>query len=306
MQHHPAANVVHTAQLGKLGKPDYLSALSRELASKTFVEGNALSSADLQLLPGALGAAAAAAPLDDNARLKVAHALRWLDHVQHHPAVAVAAAGVAAVAVSLAVPDRAAAARAAGQGGGCKQQGKKKKEKKATAPVVVSPYAGIAELDIRVGLIVSAEAHPDAEKLYVEQIDVGEDAPRTVCSGLRPFMEVETLVNKRCLVLCNTKPTPMRGVTSTAMVLAAGNDEHTIVELLTPPEGAPPGTRIGFKGVTMAPASGSKMAKKKLFVKAQPDLKTDASGVAHFKDLAFTCEGHAGGCTSSLKSAGIS
>ena len=84
MQHHPAANVVHTAQLGKLGKPDYLSALSRELASKTFVEGNALSSADLQLLPGALGAAAAAAPLDDNARLKVAHALRWLDQIHHN------------------------------------------------------------------------------------------------------------------------------------------------------------------------------------------------------------------------------
>lgn len=42
----------------------------------------------------------------------------------------------------------------------------------------------ITRLDIRVGLIKKAEKHPDADSLYVEQIDVGEEETRTVVSGL--------------------------------------------------------------------------------------------------------------------------
>jgi tRNA-binding EMAP/Myf-like protein len=42
----------------------------------------------------------------------------------------------------------------------------------------------VTRLDIRVGKIVSCEKHPDADALYLEQIDVGESAPRTVISGL--------------------------------------------------------------------------------------------------------------------------
>ena len=38
----------------------------------------------------------------------------------------------------------------------------------------------ITRFDLRVGKIVSVEKHPDADSLYVEQIDVGEDKPRTV------------------------------------------------------------------------------------------------------------------------------
>ena len=38
-------------------------------------------------------------------------------------------------------------------------------------------------LDMRVGLIRSAKRHPDADSLYVEEVDVGEDKPRTVISG---------------------------------------------------------------------------------------------------------------------------
>ncbi len=41
----------------------------------------------------------------------------------------------------------------------------------------------IPRLDMRVGLIRSAKRHPDADSLYVEEVDVGEDKPRTVISG---------------------------------------------------------------------------------------------------------------------------
>ena len=41
---------------------------------------------------------------------------------------------------------------------------------------------------MRVGLIRSAKRHPDADSLYVEEVDVGEDKPRTVISGLVKFI----------------------------------------------------------------------------------------------------------------------
>jgi tRNA-binding EMAP/Myf-like protein len=44
-----------------------------------------------------------------------------------------------------------------------------------------------------VGLIKKAEKHPDADSLYVEEIDVGEEAPRTVVSGLVKFIPLEEM-----------------------------------------------------------------------------------------------------------------
>lgn len=69
-----------------------------------------------------------------------------------------------------------AAAAAGGKGGsGSKGGGKKEPE----GPVDVS------RLDLRVGLIRKAWKHPDADSLYVEEIDLGEEGgPRTVVSGL--------------------------------------------------------------------------------------------------------------------------
>ena len=40
-------------------------------------------------------------------------------------------------------------------------------------------------VELRVGKVLSAAPHPDADALYVEEIDVGDaDGPRTVVSGL--------------------------------------------------------------------------------------------------------------------------
>jgi len=41
------------------------------------------------------------------------------------------------------------------------------------------------KLDLRVGKILEAELHPDADKLYVIKVDIGEETPRTIVSGLR-------------------------------------------------------------------------------------------------------------------------
>jgi tRNA-binding EMAP/Myf-like protein len=51
----------------------------------------------------------------------------------------------------------------------------------------------VSKLDIRVGLITEAKKHPDADSLYVEEIDVGESTTRTVVSGLVKYIPLEEM-----------------------------------------------------------------------------------------------------------------
>jgi methionyl-tRNA synthetase len=53
------------------------------------------------------------------------------------------------------------------------------------------------KLDLRVGKILEAELHPDADKLYVIKVDIGEETPRTIVSGLRDHYELEALIGKK-------------------------------------------------------------------------------------------------------------
>lgn len=103
-----------------------------------------------------------------------------------------------------------------------------------------------SRLDLRVGKIVDVQKHPDADTLYVEQIDCGEESgPRTVVSGLVKHVPIEAMQNRLVVVLCNLKPAKMRGVLSEAMVMCASSPEK--VEILLPPEGAAPGDRVTFE-----------------------------------------------------------
>lgn len=64
--------------------------------------------------------------------------------------------------------------------------------KKTPAEVKELPV-DVSRLDIRVGVITDVKKHPDADSLYVEQIDVGEPTPRTVVSGLVKFIPLEEM-----------------------------------------------------------------------------------------------------------------
>ncbi len=63
--------------------------------------------------------------------------------------------------------------------------------------------------------------HPDAESLYVEKVDLGEETPRTVVSGLAGLVPMEKLQDRMGVFLCNLKPVKMRGVESCAMLMCA-------------------------------------------------------------------------------------
>jgi|TARA_B100001142_G_scaffold35941_1_gene31688 tRNA-binding EMAP/Myf-like protein len=67
---------------------------------------------------------------------------------------------------------------------------------RAMAEEVVDAPDGVEQLvDLRVGRVLTATKHEDADKLYVETVDVGEAEPRTICSGLVPYMSAEV---RRC------------------------------------------------------------------------------------------------------------
>lgn len=67
--------------------------------------------------------------------------------------------------------------------------------------------------------------HEDAERLYCEEIDVGEDAPRQIASGLREHVSLEEMQGSLVLVVCNLRPAKLAGFVSNGMVLAAkGSD----------------------------------------------------------------------------------
>lgn len=63
--------------------------------------------------------------------------------------------------------------------------------------------------------------HEVAERLYCEEIDVGEEAPRQIASGLREHLTLEEMQDRLVLVVCNLRPAKLAGFNSNGMVLAA-------------------------------------------------------------------------------------
>ena len=85
-------------------------------------------------------------------------------------------------------------------------------------------------LDLRTGVVTEAKAHPNADRLLVLQVDLGEGSPRQLVAGIKGSYEPSSLVGKQVAVVANMKPAKLRGVESQGMVLAA-TDGSTIVLL---------------------------------------------------------------------------
>lgn len=114
-----------------------------------------------------------------------------------------------------------------------------------------APVADITKIDMRVGKIVKAWKHPEADSLYVEEIDVGEEKPRQVVSGVYKYIPEDKMNGAYVVVICNLKPSALRGVMSQGMILAAstGEGDERKVELVSPPTTATPGERVVAEGI---------------------------------------------------------
>ncbi|MCL2296086.1 MAG: methionine--tRNA ligase [Methanomassiliicoccaceae archaeon] len=120
-------------------------------------------------------------------------------------------------------------------------------EEEKEEPVgVPEAYADFKSLDLRVGRVLSAEEHPDAEKLFVLKVDIGEEAPRQIVAGLRAYYSKEQMVGRNIILVSNLKPAKLRGLTSQGMLLAADDEAlgGTSVQLLRPLKDLPPGTKM--------------------------------------------------------------
>lgn len=96
---------------------------------------------------------------------------------------------------------------------------------------------------MRVGTIVTAERHPNADKLLRFEIDLGEATPRQILSGLAEFYAPESLVGRQVCVVANLAPRKIRGLVSHGMVLTAEKDGK--LELLTVIAPVANGSNIG-------------------------------------------------------------
>lgn len=80
-----------------------------------------------------------------------------------------------------------------------------------------------AKIDLRVATVVSAEHHPNADKLLKLQLDDGSGTPRQICAGIRAYYEPEELVGKQVVIVANLAPRTIRGEESRGMMLAASD-----------------------------------------------------------------------------------
>lgn len=123
-------------------------------------------------------------------------------------------------------------------GHGVKGSGKKSKAKeeeemeKAPEGTAFLDFETFMSVELRTGTITSVEDHPNADKLYVVNIDDGTEDGRTVCAGLKPYYSIEEMTGKQVVFVANLEPRKLRGVMSEGMICAA-DDGDGAVKLIT-------------------------------------------------------------------------
>ncbi len=145
------------------------------------------------------------------------------------------------------------------------------KLKEPEKPVVkdIDPFS---KLDLRVAKITDVKKHPKADKLYIEQVDLGKET-RQIVSGLVPYYKPEELLGKNVVIVANLEPAVLRGERSEGMLLAG--EEGDIVGVLVAPQ-SKPGDQVTVDGIT----PGNDKIPYAEFSKAE---MTVAGGIATYK-----------------------
>ena len=105
-------------------------------------------------------------------------------------------------------------------------------------------YDDFAKLQLKAGKVLECVKAENAEKLYILQVDLGEEKPRQIVSSLVDYYTAEELVGKEIIVLANLKPAKMRGHVSEGMLLCAESADSSVCVLLKSETPVPVGTDI--------------------------------------------------------------
>ena len=108
-----------------------------------------------------------------------------------------------------------------------------------------------SKLDLRVAKVIDAKDHPQADKLYMLQVDLGALGKKVLVAGMKPYYTKEEITGKNIVIVVNLKPATIRGVKSNGMLLAA-SDGSGVVSLLSP-EDASPGSEVFIEGIPREP-----------------------------------------------------
>ena len=121
----------------------------------------------------------------------------------------------------------------------------KEAEKAASAPAEPAgaeqgkpeiTYEDFDKIDFRVGKIVKAEKHPQADKLLVFQVKIGTET-RQIISGVAQSYTPEEMLGRQVIVVTNLKPRKLRGLESRGMLLFADNGERVEIVTTEAPDG---------------------------------------------------------------------
>ena len=89
-------------------------------------------------------------------------------------------------------------------------------------------YEDFSKLELRVAKVLEARPHPNADKLLLLQIDVG-DEQKQIVAGIRAHYQPEQLVGRLIVVVNNLAPAMLRGESSNGMLLAATSGEKVVL-----------------------------------------------------------------------------
>ena len=180
----------------------------------------------------------------------------------------------------------------------------------ATKPSITQGDAelpDVCKLEFKVGVITNVWVHPDADKLFCEEIDVGEDVLRQIASGLRPHFTLEQMLGQRLLVVSNLKAKNLVGFKSHGMVLCAATtreDGSELVEFVEPPADAVIGEVVTFHGLPVPqPWSAAQVEKKKVFAACMEGMKTTDACEGAWNGHVFTTS--AGPCKTRTIAGGV-
>jgi len=108
-----------------------------------------------------------------------------------------------------------------------------------TSEITIDEFARI---DLRVGTIRQADPHPNADRLVVLTVDLGELGTRQIVAGIRQAYDPATLVGQQIVVVANLRPVSLRGIESRGMLLAAS--DATGLAVVAPGRPVTPGARV--------------------------------------------------------------
>lgn len=99
------------------------------------------------------------------------------------------------------------------------------------------------KVEIRIGTVLSIEKVPGTDKLLKLSVDLGEEVPRQIVSGIAEYVTPEEMIGLQFPFVVNLEPRILRGIESQGMILALGGDKDSF-SFLSPRKQVAPGSQI--------------------------------------------------------------